>query len=71
MHDRSRLVLGEATGIVILILGGPGTAIFGQYLGIVAPIVGGLLAAGIWRVLEPVGEDTVDADSAPEARDPA
>ena len=49
---------------------GPGWAWEQLWVFIVAPIVGGLLAAGIWRVLEPVGEDTVDADSAPEARNP-
>jgi aquaporin Z len=46
MHDRSRLVLGEATGIVILILGGPGTAIFGQYLGFDVGVLGVSLAFG-------------------------
>jgi aquaporin Z len=34
---------------------------------IVAPVVGGLIAAGIWRVLEPVGEDAIDVDAAPVA----
>ena len=46
MSSRPRLVLAEAIGIVILVAGGPGTAIFAQYLGFNVGLLGVSLAFG-------------------------
>jgi aquaporin Z len=47
MVSRPKLVLGEIVGILILIVGGPGTAIFAQYLGFNVGVLGVSLAFGL------------------------
>lgn len=47
MHDRARLVLAETIGILILIVGGPGTAVFAQFLGFNIGVLGVALAFGL------------------------
>jgi glycerol uptake facilitator-like aquaporin len=66
MSLRARIVVAELLGTMILILGGPGTVIFAEILFtalFVFPIIGGAVAAGLWRVLAP-GDEIVPSPAA-------
>jgi aquaporin Z len=47
VNDRVRLVVAETIGIMILVVGGPGTAIFAQYLDFNIGVLGVALAFGL------------------------
>jgi aquaporin Z len=47
MSQRARILVAEAIGTAILVLGGPGTVIFAQYLGFNIGVLGVALAFGL------------------------